>query len=648
MKQLQQEKMRKAAKLRKRNRLRLLAVLLLPVSLILGALGCTHTSSARLQVEDESDKEKEQVELIRDVTALFENADPITCHGVGLVVGLDGTGGGAPPGGYRKMLEDALLKRRVENVKQVLDSPTTSLVLVSVVIPPGARKNDLLDVQVTLPRESKTTSLRGGRLLETILYHYGTRKGLNPDHDGPDGLVKGHAIAKAAGALVVGFGDGDDAERLREARIWGGGKSAVDRPLYLMLSEGKQQARIVQAVAEAINTTFHGTFRGPSTDLAVAKTKAVVCLGVPVQYRLNLPRYMRVVRLIPLWDAPDQHIAYRRRLEKQLLDPTHTVTAALRLEALGKDSEPTLKRALASEHPLVRFCAAEALAYLGSPSCGEELSHLVEQQPLLRAFSLTAIASLDQPVSHIELRRLLGSPSAETRYGAFRALRALDDQDELVQGVYLNDSFWLHRVAPKSAPLVHLSTSKRAEIVLFGEDAYLIPPFPILAGDFTITAGRDDTRCTIKRISVRHGQSERQCSLKLEDVLKTLAELGGTYAEALELLRRADHLQCLSCKVAVDALPQRIEVEDLAKAGAGDPELAKTHPEILDAKADFSPTPNLFDAGPSSRPAADSKDRKAKAPKLNVAEESGISVLDTRSDFVDQPSQPVRVHGGIQ
>jgi len=52
----------------------------------------------------------------------------------------------------------------------------------------------------------------------------------------------------------------------------------------------------------------------------VAKTKAIVCLGVPAQYRLNLPRYLRVVRLIPLWDTPESRIAYRRVLEKQLLD----------------------------------------------------------------------------------------------------------------------------------------------------------------------------------------------------------------------------------------------------------------------------------------------------------------------------------------
>jgi hypothetical protein len=62
-----------------------------------------------------------------------------------------------------------------------------------------------------------------------------------------------------------------------------------------------------------------------------------------------------------------------------------------------------------------------------------------------------------------------------------------------------------------------------------------------------------------------------------------------------ELLRRADKIECLSCQVAVDAVPQVTEVYDLAKAAAGgEEELLKTHPEILAAKAEFGSNPTLF------------------------------------------------------
>ena len=53
--------------------------------------------------------------------------------------------------------------------------------------------------------------------------------------------------------------------------------------------------------------------------------------------------------------------------------------------------------------------------------------------------------------------------------------------------------------------------------------------------------------------------------LKLDEVLRTLAAMGGEYADAVEVLRRADKLQCLNCPVAIDALPQATSVYDLAR-----------------------------------------------------------------------------------
>ena len=86
----------------------------------------------------------------------------------------------------------------------------------------------------------------------------------------------------------------------------------------------------------------------------------------------------------------------------------------------------------------------------------------------------------------------------------------------------------------------------------------------------------------------------------------------GEYTDAIEVLRRADQLQCLSCPVMIDALPQATSVYDLAKAGAGDPELLKTNPEILDARADFGSTPTLFEKGPAGRSrSAISRDEEA-------------------------------------
>jgi hypothetical protein len=389
----------------------------------------------------------------------------------------------------------------------------------------------------------------------------------------------------------------------------------------LVLNEQRQFARLAKVVADRVNGTFHGPFPGSLGEIAVAKNKAVVYLNVPLQYRHNLPRFLRVVGFIPLGESLDgleenrlspsanaksisveTAQAYRRRLEEDLLEPSRAVKAALRLEALGNGSIPALKHGLESAHPLVRFASAEALAYLGDAASAAELAHLVEQQPALRAFALTAMASLEEAVCHVKLRELLSSRSVETRYGAFRALRTLDERESAVQGELLNDSFWLHRVHSDAPPLVHLSTSRRAEVVLFGADPMLVPPFSILAGEFTITAGDEDDHCTIRRLSVNHSTRPQQCSLSLNDILHVLADMGGMYPEAVELIRQAGTYNSLSCPVAVDALPQAISVYALAKEGANNPDFLTSDKEILDAREDLGATPTLFDKSNGRRP----------------------------------------------
>jgi hypothetical protein len=138
-----------------------------------------------------------------------------------------------------------------------------------------------------------------------------------------------------------------------------------------------------------------------------------------------------------------------------------------------------------------------------------------------------------------------------------------------------------------------MSSSRRPEIVLFGEEAELLPPFSILTGEFTVTAGADDEHCTVTRISTKHGRSRQQCSLKVQDVLRTMAEQGALYPEVVELVRQVDRCKCLTCTVAVDALPQATSIYELAQGGRGG-DLLKTDQEILNAKADFGATPNLL------------------------------------------------------
>jgi hypothetical protein len=214
----------------------------------------------------------------------------------------------------------------------------------------------------------------------------------------------------------------------------------------------------------------------------------------------------------------------------------------------------------------------------------------------LRAYCLAALVSLNEAVCQVELTKLLSSPSAETRYGAFRSLYILDEHNRDIQGELLNDSFWLHRIAPQSPSLVHVSQSKRAEIVLFGQEAVMVPPFYLLVGpEFTATASPQDKRCTVSRFDPQHGDKQyRQCSLNVEDILRTMADMGAIYSDAVALLTQADKYQCMSCKVRVDALPTVYPAEELAR-NATNPEFFKEFPdqdqEISQAAGNEGPAP---------------------------------------------------------
>src|SRR6185437_12079358 len=296
---------------------------------------------------------------------LPDNMGPIAVSGVGLVYGLQpGTGSFAPPGTWRQMLEASLKKQNFTRIKSLLDDErkTTSLVLVSALIPPGARKGERIDVQISLPDESKTTSLKGGILMPCDLLDFDTtgnvssiaKEGKTSTPSG--GLLLGNVWLRAEGAVVAGTMvksprdtseqqtiDDDKARNappnidlgppsLRVGRVWSGGRVAQSRPYYFMMKPDDQSIRMAANVAERLNSTFFG-----NTDaqrIADAKTRELVVVSVPYAYRNNHLRFLLVARQVPINEVGSES-PYRRKLEERLHDPSRAITAALKLEALG-------------------------------------------------------------------------------------------------------------------------------------------------------------------------------------------------------------------------------------------------------------------------------------------------------------------------
>jgi hypothetical protein len=313
--------------------------------------------------------------------------------------------------------------------------------------------------------------------------------------------------------------------------------------------------------------------------LAAAKNKTLVALGIPQQYRHNIAHYLRVVRAIPLERTPPLDSPYRRQLADQLLDPAKCLSAAIKLEALGDDSVPVLKSALAAPSPLSRFAAAQALTYLRKRDGVEELTRLAKELPALRGLCLTALASLDESICHVKLAELMADREPTLRYGAFFSLRTLDDRAQEVACEHCKDAYFVHQVAEDGPPMVHYLTSRRTEIVLFGQSPSLLPDARLLFGEgeeFTITAAAGADSCTLKRFSLKDKDKKvpkKECSLAIGDLLKALAEMGGTYADAVDLLRKAEAAGRLNCELQADAVPRVADVSQLARAAKDDPTL---------------------------------------------------------------------------
>src|SRR5205823_5207053 len=159
---------------------------------------------------------------------------------------------------------------------------------------------------------------------------YETSKNINPDYDGANKLLGGHALAHAKGALLVALGSGDEPAELRKARIWAGGVCHSDRPFSFILKKDAKFAKVASVVADRINLMFqddqrkqmevlrtkhllvldevtqqlNGKVDGMMHATAKAVGKDVIFVNVPYAYRFNPERYLLVSRLITLQEAP--------------------------------------------------------------------------------------------------------------------------------------------------------------------------------------------------------------------------------------------------------------------------------------------------------------------------------------------------------
>lgn len=520
---------------------------------------------------------------------------------VSLVTGLSGTGSDPPPSPQRAALQDEMVRRGVDKPNDILASTNTSLVLVKGYLRPGIQEGDRFDVEVRVPTRSETTSLRGGYLLKSRLTEVAVLG---------DQIRQGHVLGEAEGPVLVdpSADPKANAAAVTQGRILGGGVALKSRSLGLVIGHEHQSVRMSQQIAAAINHRFYTHVGGRKQGVATPKTDEFIELIIQPRYKENVARYIRVARNIAVDESARELQDRLQLLDHQLADPLTAANAAIRLEAIGTDqAAEILIRAVPSNDPEVRFYAAEALAYLDKTEAVSTLLEVARDEPAFRVNALAALSAMNDAMAYDALSELLAGTSAETRYGAFRALWAMNEHDPLVRGERLGDQFTYHVLDVSGPEMVHVTNSYRPEVVIFGKNQQLQLPLVLDAGPNILINGQSGGKITVSRFKTGSEAEQRVVSTSVDDVIRAIVDLGGTYPDVVQALQQAKHDGALRGRFRVDALPEpgrqydRTASEDRSEAekqkGGNDEtnEPAAPTTDQQDAPLDVStPLPNLF------------------------------------------------------
>jgi flagellar basal body P-ring protein FlgI len=538
------------------------------------------------------DDEGPQITLIGNVAHPY-GMGYMKVESVALVTGLAGTGEDPAPSPQRATILAEMNRREVDHPNRILASPNTSLVVVRGFLRPGIQAGDRFDVEVRTTSQSDSTSLRNGWLMESYMTELAVLGAK---------IRKGHVMAVSSGNILVD--PSADANRTpalaTKGRVLGGGVARKSRSLGLVIDSENQSVRLSQQLGKAINRRFHTYIDGHKSGIATPKTDEFIELNLHPRYKDNVGRFMRVIGNLAIREIPAARQARLMLLENQLLDPLTTATASVRLEAIGDDQAiEILNKGLLSEDPEIRFYSAEALAYLDVTEAVEPLGQVARNEPALRVNALAALSAMDDAAAYETLRELLDTKSAETRYGAFRALWTMSPNDPLVHGEKLGDQFSYHVLDVKGPPMIHVTRSHHAELVLFGKEHAFQLPLVADAGKHILVNGLSGAQITISRFCVGEPTQQRVVSTDADEVIRAVVDLGGSYPDVVQLLQQAKESGSLASRFRVDALPeggrQLLRSTDVKP----EPENQQVRPENPDPAPEESyelatPLPELF------------------------------------------------------
>ncbi|MBN1555768.1 MAG: flagellar basal body P-ring protein FlgI [Phycisphaerae bacterium] len=303
---------------------------------------------------------------IAEKCTLVSSADaPISAWGV--AVGLDDKGSSEVPPELKSDLtkylksqikiSDAIVDTEGVTVQEFLEDRDTAVVWAESVIPPGAPRGTKVDVLVSAPPRTQTTSLEGGLLLPIDLRW----------EQGAGGMRKRFLkpLGKAEGSIFVNpFLDPNkpsDRMRLRRGRILGGLTVLEDMPLRLQLRE--PDYLMCNVLQKRINERF--PVRGRQK-VAQAKSRYYIEIHIPPDFREDYHHFLDLLMHLPRSSGPGEFEEQAARVAEamEVPDASHDSLATV-WEAMGRAVLPVVQKMYASKNPEVAYYAARTGLRLG-------------------------------------------------------------------------------------------------------------------------------------------------------------------------------------------------------------------------------------------------------------------------------------------
>jgi flagellar basal body P-ring protein FlgI len=492
------------------------------------------------------------------------DAEPLPLSGYGIVARLKGTGDNKLlPTAVREYVIKEMVRKGIGSKlmpppydsmspEEMLRDPTIAVVRVDGFLPPGARKGDMFDVQVSALPESDTSSLQHGMLWRTELKRNGANM-IEPGYEiAIPAYAQGPIFVNPAYALGTASTQGGEATKastamrnsLRYGVVQAGqfnddfsGARAMDyRPLLLRLRQ--PQRALARGIEVLIEQRF-ATYKEQSAEkIAAAKDEALVLVQVPASYNGDWQHFSGVFLHMYLDSRPEFLALRSKQLAEEAVKPDAKLEdISYCFEAIDKPALPFLTPLMTNADPAVAFAATRAAAYIGDPAAQDVLVRIASTKD--HPFQINAVQVLGDlpksPAVVAQLHTLLDSDQTLVRIEAYRQLarnfvpgRDADSQHSApFYSKMIGDKFVLDIVPSNGTPLIYATRRGIPRVAIIGGKPSLNLPIMFSAMDDQLTISSAADRKTVK-IYYRGPELRKPVTIASNaDVAELVARMGG-------------------------------------------------------------------------------------------------------------------------